>query len=128
MLSLILTNSGKPKEAMAAIDKAFRLSPKPPAYYFLFQGLAYYHEGMYAEALSALKKAVNLSPNAIDIRLRLAACYSSLGREDEARAEVVAILKLNPKSSLSYLAKMFPYKNKADLDQIINALRKAGLK
>jgi hypothetical protein len=58
----------------------------------------------------------------------LAACYSSLGQEDEARAEVAALLKLNPRLSLGYLAKALPYKNKADLDQVISALGKAGLK
>jgi len=60
--------------------------------------------------------------------LRLAACYSSLGREDEARAEVAAIVKLNPNLSLGFLAKSQPYKNQADLDLFINALQKAGLK
>ncbi len=128
VLSLVLTYSGKPKEAIGAIDKALRLNPKPPALVFLYQGFAYYHMGMYEEALSAWKKAANLSPGSITIRLRLAACYSSMGREDEARAEVAAVLKLNPKLSLGYLAKMYPYKNKTDLDKIIDALRKAGLK
>jgi len=128
VFSNVLTFSGKPEEALVAIDRALRLSPKPPSYVFLFKGFAYYHTGMYEEALSTLKKAVNLSPNAIGIRLRLAACYSSMGREDEARAEVTAILKLNPRLSLGYLSKMWPYKNQADLDLIINALRKAGLK
>jgi adenylate cyclase len=128
MFSVVLIYSGKPKEAMAAIDKAFRLNPKPPSYNFLFQGVLYYDTGMYEEALSAFKKSLNISPDAIVTRLRLAACYSSLGLEDEARAEVAAALKLNPRLSLGHLAKMLPYKNKADLDHVINDLRKAGLK
>lgn len=128
ILSLVLTYSGKPDEALAPIEKALRLNPKPPAHYFLYQGVSYYHKGMYEVALSIWKKAAALSPNAVDIRLRLAACYSALGREDEARAEVAAVLKLNPKLSLAYLAKMLPYKNQADLEKVINGLRKAGLK
>jgi tetratricopeptide (TPR) repeat protein len=128
VLALVLTYSGKADEAMGAIEKGFRLNPRPPNYYFSYQGLIYYHKGMYEEALSALKKALNPEPNSIPIRFRLAACYSSLGREDEARAEVAALLKLNPNLSLGYLQKMFPYKNQADLDLMINALRKAGLK
>jgi adenylate cyclase len=106
---------------------ASRLNPKPPAHFFLYQGLVYYHRGLFEEALSAWKKGAALSPNAIDIHLRLAACYSSLGREDEARTEVAAVLKLNPKLSLGYLSKILPYKNQADLDQFMNDLRKAGL-
>ena len=127
LLSVILTYSGKPKEAISAIDKALRLNPKPPANVFMYQGFAYYHMGMYEEALSALKKAEHLSPNAINIRIRLATCYSSLGQEDEARAEVAALLKLNPRLSLGSFAKAVPYKNKADLDQFISALGKAGM-
>lgn len=83
---------------------------------------------MYEEALSIWKKGAALSPSAIDIRLRLAACYSALGREDEAREEVATILKLNPRLSLGYLAKTLPYKNQADLEKVLNDLRKAGLK
>ncbi len=105
-----------------------RLNPKPPSYVYSWQGLAYYHAGMYEEAVSALEKALSLQPNSISILLRLAACYSSLGREEEARVEVAKVLKLNPKLSLAYLSKTYPYKNRADLDQMINALRKAGLK
>jgi len=128
VLAVVLTYSGEPEEAMMAIEKSLRLNPTPPAGIFLYEGFVYYHRGMFEKALSAWKKAVRLTPSAIDIRLRLASCYSSLGREDEARAEVGAALKLNPRLSLGYLAKTYPYKNKADLDQVINALRKAGLK
>lgn len=127
-LAMVLTYSGKPEEAMVAIERAFRLNPKPPAYDFVFRGFVYFHAGMYEEGILALKKGLNLRPNSLPIRLRLAACYSSLGREDETRAEIAAILKLNPRLSLGYLSKILPYKNKADLDLIINALRKAGLK
>ena len=127
-LAMILTYSGEPEEALVAIERALRLNPKPQSMTFLIQGFVYYHRGMYEEALSALNKALNLSPNSIIIRLRLASCYISLGREEDARAEVGSILKLNPRLSLGYLSKMFPYKNKADLDQIISDLQKAGLK
>jgi len=83
---------------------------------------------MFQDALSAWKKPLSLSPNAIDARWRLASGYSALGREDEARNDVRAVLKMNPKLSLAYLANMYPYKNKADLDKVIDALQKAGLK
>jgi hypothetical protein len=43
--------------------------------------------------------------------------------KDEARAEGVKILKLNPKLPLGYPAKTFVYKNKADLEKIIIDLR-----
>jgi hypothetical protein len=51
-----------------------------------------------------------------------------MDKEDKARAQVAAILKLNPNLSLGYLAKTWPYKNQADLDLLISGLAKAGLK
>ena len=128
IFALVLTYSGNADKAIPAIEKAFRLNPKPTAPFFNWQGLVYYQRGMFEEALSALKKGLNLAPNAVNIRYKLAACYISLGREEEARAEVAPLLKLNPNLTLSSLANMCPYKNQADLDLFINALRKAGLK
>jgi len=51
-----------------------------------------------------------------------------IGRENEARAEAEEVLRLNPKFSLDYLAKISVYKEQSVIDKIIDALRKAGLK
>jgi hypothetical protein len=58
----------------------------------------------------------------------LAAAYSYLGHEKDARATAAKVLKLNPNFSLKYYATMLPFKNQNDRDRLINALRKAGLK
>ena len=50
-----------------------------------------------------------------------------MGREEEARAEAMEILKIDPKFSLAYLEKRLPYKNQEDLKLVIDSLRKAGL-
>ncbi len=60
--------------------------------------------------------------------LGLAAASSMLGQEDEAHDAVEKILQLHPKFSLDRFAKALPYKNQADKDHLIDALRKAGLK
>jgi hypothetical protein len=49
------------------------------------------------------------------------------GREEEARETATGVLRINPNFSCEYFAKKLPYKNKADLDLYIGALRKAGL-
>jgi adenylate cyclase len=127
-LSWVCHYSGNPEEAMIAAEKALRLNPKPPSFYQTHLAMAYNAKGMYEDAIHAFKKALSIQPNSIPAHLRLAACYISLNREGEARDEIIAALKINPRLSLGYLAKMYPYKNKADLEQMINALRKAGLK
>jgi len=128
LLANNLVYAGKAEEAIEPIETALRIDPKPPLHVLGWQGAVYLHTGRYEEAILVLKKALDASPNAISIHLRLAACYSLLGREDEARAEIAQVRKLSPKLSLAYISKTQPYKNQADLDLIINALRKAGMK
>ena len=128
LLANHLVYAGKAEEAIEPIETALRIDPKPPLHIRVYQGTVYLQNGMHKEAILALKKALDVAPNAIPIHLRLAVCYSLLGREDEARAEIAQVRKLSPKLSLAYISKTQPYKNQADLDLIISALRKAGLK
>jgi adenylate cyclase len=58
----------------------------------------------------------------------LAASYSELGREEEARAEIAEVVKMNPQFSLEGMRQRWPYKDPADLERYLAALRKAGLK
>jgi adenylate cyclase len=80
--------------------------------------------GRLEEALEELKK--NRNQKDITNHIRLAAVYILLGREKDASAEAMEILKLNPKFSIKSIAR-WPFKNKADIDFMITALRKAGL-
>jgi hypothetical protein len=58
----------------------------------------------------------------------LAATYSMMGREKEARAEAGEILRINPKFSLDFIAKTLPFKDQSVSAKYISALRQAGLK
>jgi len=82
----------------------------------------------YDEAIPVVKKALNRNPNYLPAYAFLAASYISLGREPEAVAAAEEILRIDPKFSLESYAKTLPYKNKADKDKFIEALKKAGLK
>ena len=52
--------------------------------------------------------------------------YILLGREEEARASAEKALELAPFISVSLYAKSAPYNNQADLELILDAMRKAG--
>jgi adenylate cyclase len=119
--------AGRAKEAMVPLQTAFRLDPIPPVYFFVYLGLVYYHTDMYEEAIAAYKKGLEISPDAVMVRFRLAATYSALAREKEAHAEIDEVRKLAPRLSLDYLSKTMPYKNPADLERVLNDLRRAGL-
>ena len=124
----VLHLNGRNKEALVEIKKAIRLNPFPKSVYFMYLGHAYTYEGMYDESIAAYKKALRVQPNNLFAHLRLAAVYSLLDREQEARAAAAEALKIVPKFSLERFAKTIPFKNQADTDHLINALRKAGLK
>ena len=118
---------GRPQEAIAPLEKAIRLNPRAPSLYFRRLGTAYRDIGRYEEAIVQLKKAINLTPDDLFPHIALAATYSLSSHDKEARAEVSEVLRIQPKISLKRLAKQVAYKNQADIDRLINALRKAGL-
>ena len=80
------------------------------------------------EAVSALKRAIQLAPDNIRAHYSLAATYSMMGREKDARAEAAEVLRIRPKFSLDSLPKMLPYKDQSQNEKIVEALCKAGLK
>ncbi len=59
----------------------------------------------------------------------LARIYAMLGQEEKAQHHAAEVLRIRPKWSIKRVAKILhrTYKNQADIDHFINALRKAGL-
>jgi len=126
--ALSLVYAGRPEEAIPLFQKAIRLNPFSPTGTYLHYGHALLGAGRLEEAVSAYKKSSQLSPNSIFAHIRLAATYSMMGREKEARAEAAEVLRLNPKFSLDSWAKVQNYKDQSVKDNLADALRKAGLK
>jgi adenylate cyclase len=120
--------AGRSEEAIPLFQKAIRLNPFGPQYYYRNFGNALQMTGRFEEAVSAYKKAIQRAPNDIWIHLMLAATYSKMGREKEAGAEAAEVLRINPKFSLDFWAKTSAYKEQSVRDNLFNALRKAGLK
>ena len=126
--AISLTYACKPEEAIPLFQKAIRLNPFGPTWYFLFFGNALRMTGRFEEAVSAFRRALRVSPDNILAYVALAATYSMMGREKEARAQAAEVLRLNPKFSLDYFAKISVYKEQSVIDNNIDALRRAGLK
>jgi adenylate cyclase len=127
-LGMTLNSADRPKEAIPLFEKAIRLNPNGPTWYFLNFGHSYRMTEQYQEAITQLNKALRVAPNNIMAHLGLAATYSLLGRDEEARAEAKEVLRLNPKFSLESYAKTLGNRNQARIDRLVEALRKAGLK
>jgi len=127
-LGQILAQSGQPQEGIGMVEKAMRLNPRYPPLYLLQLSLAYRMAGRYEEALAPGEKFLALAPNSAPAHFNLAVIYSELGREEEARAMVADWQRLAPNASVEFLRQLLPFKNPADVERHLDALRKAGLK
>jgi len=122
--------SGRAEEAIELVKNAMRRSPYYPAWYLAVVGIAYRITGQYEEAIEALETwRARANPRSSIPYLCLAYTYVEAGRGEEAQLAVAEILKRNPKASITgYLkARIFPYKDPADIDKVVDSLRKAGL-
>jgi adenylate cyclase len=85
--------------------------------------------GRFEEAVSASKKSTQLAPDNPGFHAELAATYVMMGREEEARAEVAEVLRINPKFPADYAPTFLAgYKDPSVRLKVVDALRKAGLK
>jgi len=109
-------------------QKAIRLNPVGTTNLYLNFGHALRMTGKFEEAVSAYRKSIQLSPDNILTHNSLAATYSMMGREKEARAEAAEVIRINPKFSLDLFAKRQVYKDQSEINKLVDALRKAGLK
>ena len=127
LLGTTLYSVGRPEEATALLEKAIRLNPIPPDWLFESLATAYRMTGRYEEAIAELNKVLHRNPDYSGAWLDLAVIYSLLGREEEARAAAAELLRIDPKFSVEHFAKTTPQKNQADIELVVEALRKAGL-
>ena len=123
-----LTFACQSEEAIPIFQKAIRLNPNPTVNTLVIYGHALRMAGRFEEAVSVYKKAIQRTPDFIRAHIGLGATYSLMGREKEARAEAEEVLRINPKFSLDLFKTASPYKDPAEIDKVINAMRKAGLK
>jgi adenylate cyclase len=128
VLGVAFSFSDRPGKAIEFYKKAIRLNPIPQSIYFRGLGHAYRMSGQYEEAIAMLKKALDRAPDDIMAHVWLAATYISSGQEDKARAEAQAVLRIDSEFSVERFAKRMPFKNEAERELLIDALRKAGLK
>jgi len=126
-LGAILGSAGNWHEGVLYLKKSIRLSPFASFGDYYFLGRAHFMLGQYDESLETLKKAMQANPNFFPAQVFIVACYSSMGRSEEATAAAKEVLRMNPKFTIESYAKTIPYKEKADVERELAALRKAGL-
>jgi TolB-like protein/class 3 adenylate cyclase len=123
---------GRPEEAAAHINEAFRLSPSD-SFAFMWThllGLAKFHLGADEEAVTLFRRSVDASRNYPLNHFYMASALAHLGRLDESRAEIKAGLALAPNYSIARFRRAAESDNAtflAQRERILEGLRQAGL-
>jgi len=127
-----MIQSGRYEEAIAMIKTAMRLhGPYFPAYFWSYLAESQRGTERFEEAISAyenlLDRCLKGEYPLILAHAGLAGTYMEAGQEEKARAHAAEVLKIKPSFSLDSVRKLARFKNQADLDRVIDALRKAGI-
>jgi tetratricopeptide (TPR) repeat protein len=124
MWSELLVLSGRPADAIAHIQTALHLNPRPPGWYYWFLGSAQYLDRQYDRAIETLRKEETYRTLS---RRTLAASLAQLGRLEEARQEAELFMTGNPHFTIRHWAESHPFRDEAARQHLIDGFRKAGL-
>ena len=124
---LVLNKTGRFEEAVHELEQGLRFDPFASSFTLRSLALAYSNAGRSEDAVEMCKKATQKAPNDLIARIICIQAYSTAGRQKEAEKEAEELLSINSKFNLKSYEKRAAYKNQADTDRMIAALRKAGL-
>ncbi len=141
LLGMTFLFVGRFEEAIEITQKAIRLHPYYPPWYLVQIGSSFYLLGRYEEALPAYLEVIRRmrdvrGPIPMFAQLLSAACFGMLNRDREARAHLDEGRNLWPqtegefslKNVRNWWAKRTFYQNPAHVDQLMEGMRRAGLK
>ena len=126
LLGNICISSGRPLEAIPAIERAMRLDPAFTHQSLHFLGTAHLFAGKYETAAALLRQRIVLVPETDFSRVALASALGHLGQLDEARRTWAELKEINPRYSFSEYISRRPLRPE-DAERIAGGLAKAGL-
>ena len=117
------TFNGEPEKGISSVRRAMQLNPHCPEWYLWHLGFAYYADGRYQDAISALKKVLDIKePSRI-----LAAAYAMEGEMQRAHQTANVFMEAFPAFKISHWAAKQPFKHEDDLEKFVQGYRLAGL-
>jgi adenylate cyclase len=119
-----LARMGRTSEALCKLDIAVQRDPFPPDWYWEIRAIPLLQEKRYEEFLEGYN---HISTLQVWHHPYLAIACAHLGRIEDAKAHAAEVLRLKPDFSAKWIIAMEPYKNPADLEHLLDGLRKAGL-
>jgi TolB-like protein/Flp pilus assembly protein TadD len=131
-----LSFSGKPREALASVERAIRLNPHSPSSYLYQLGLAQFGLNRLDDAVASLEKALALNPEDYWSHRLLLSTYGLLGRREKAAKLLEEMKKAGErKGRIAYndpitiraITYWYPFAARADGERFADGLRKAGV-
>ena len=119
-----LARMGRTSEALEKLDIAVQRDPFRPDWYWEIRAVPLLQEKRYEEVIEAFNRISRLQLWHFPY---LVSAYAHLGRIEEAKARAAELLRLKPDYSAKWVSVQEPYKNPADLEHLLDGLRKAGL-
>jgi TolB-like protein len=116
--------TGHPQQCIALAERALRLNPHAPPWYYSQLGRASFVAGRYREALAAFRQSPPNSPGTL---LFLAAGHAMLGEERQARKISDRLAGEFPTFTVEGFIRSFPVTNPTAIAAIREGARRAGL-
>jgi TolB-like protein/DNA-binding winged helix-turn-helix (wHTH) protein/Tfp pilus assembly protein PilF len=133
-LGVTAIESGRPEEAIEAIERAIRLSPRDPDHslWLSFIGMAELHRGRLQEAVSFLGHALEVDTSTATAvqHAYLASALMLVGRTAEGRAALAEFRKAKPSATIASLraaARSTDAAFMAQQERFFEGLRMAGM-
>jgi TolB-like protein/class 3 adenylate cyclase len=128
-IALPLAMSGNTAAALAALERALRISPLDPynVAFLHFASIAHFATEEYRQSIEFDRRALRERPDFVIALRFIAASHAMLGEIHDARAAVAELLRLQPSCTISYIDSLPRFARAADQQRFIEALRKAGL-
>jgi TolB-like protein/DNA-binding SARP family transcriptional activator/predicted Zn-dependent protease len=122
--ALWLTFAGRGDEAVRSLEGDLRRDPFPPALFWGARGNALFQTGQYEKSIQSF---AHIQRQYAWDYYYLAAAHAHLGQIDKARGFIAEIQRVRPDFVLGHVELTEKYKNRSDLDRLLDGLRKTGL-
>jgi tetratricopeptide (TPR) repeat protein len=126
---IVLNACGRYAEALAAAERALRLSPRDPfsAIYCAVAASAQLGSRNYAEAMRISRDAIRQRGDFVSAHRCLTTAAGMAGAEEAAAAALAELRRVQPNVSLAWLANHIPIRDPAELEHYLEGFRRAGL-
>lgn len=127
-LALVSVFTGNAAHAIGMMEKAMRINPHFPFWYYFGRGMARHLQGDYAAAVEDLSKAAERNPTVSFVRYWLAASLAQVGRIEDAEWQIEELHGMGYDMTLDQMLRENPVTFPAYRKKLIEGLRKAGFK